>query len=43
MRVVQCFVKVFWAHCLIRKGTLFGRVSIVGSLGLFRFSGTVFG
>lgn len=22
MRVVQCFVRVFWAHCLTRKGTL---------------------
>ena len=25
MRCVQCFVRVFWAHCFTRKGTLFGR------------------
>ena len=40
MRVVQCFVRVFWAHCFSRKGTLF----FVGvsysrevALGVFRF------
>ena len=40
MRVVQCFVRVFWAHCFSRKGTLFFvgvSYSRVGSFGSFSF------
>lgn len=40
VRVVQCFVRVFWAHCFSRKGTLFFvgvSYSRVGSFGSFSF------
>ena len=42
VRVVQCFVRVFWAHCFSRKGTLFFFVGVsysrVGSsFGSFSF------
>jgi hypothetical protein len=28
MRVVQCLVRVFWAHCFTRKGTLSVEISM---------------